>query len=66
MTPNEPGTLDPEIPVIPNPDNPGDNTRPGAGNSILTVSETDLGVKAIPVPVLYADHSSGWRGQYSY
>ncbi|OUO51920.1 hypothetical protein B5F76_08750, partial [Desulfovibrio sp. An276] len=48
VTPNEPGTLDPEIPVIPNPDNPGDNTRPGTSNSILTVSEADLGSETCP------------------
>ena len=48
VKPSEPGTLDPEIPVIDNPVNPGGNTRPGAGNSILFVSEADLGGDSYP------------------
>ena len=46
VTPNNPGTLEPGIPVY--PVHPGDNTQLGVGNSILSVSETDLGEPSFP------------------
>ena len=46
VIPSEPGTLDPEIPVL--PVRPGDNTQPGADNSILSVSEAELGGQNLP------------------
>ena len=48
VVPTEPGTLDPSIPVVDDPENSGGNSRPGANNSILIVSETGLDGENLP------------------